>query len=210
MAYDTDGFIVSQNWTKIQGGFGDVIVTPNQLATELQNLTEDEYEYRIDVVDNNGATAFDTIKLTRRKDYTISMLNTFSSGQQWGYNYKYEFRITPNVPANFNLALTVKVYLFTFGNDGYSYCKIRKNGVVIYEQNSDTVLSDPFAVPSFSIGYISTDILEFELFENGNPDPLWLAGSSYIVINNIEIINGAGNILGIPVVAQPFPGSINP
>lgn len=206
VAYDTDGFIVSQNWTKIAGGFGDVIVNPTQLSTELQNLTEDNYEYRIDVVDNNGATAFDTIKLTRRKDYTISTVNTFAQGQEFVYNYKYEFRVTPNVPTDFNLLINITLVLWSFGSSGYSYFKIKKNGVIIYEFDSNTIVPDPLVRPSFSVGYISTDILEFELFEQGTPDPIWLAGSSFFSITEVKIINGSGNILGTPLKTQPFPG----
>lgn len=205
VSYDTDGYVISQNWSKVTGGFGDVIVTPNQLSTELQNLTEDNYEYRIDVIDNNGATAFDTIKLSRMKDYTISLLKTFSTGQEANYNFKYELRFTPNVPADFNLLVKGRLWLFAFGENAYAYFKIRKNGYVLYKFDSNTVVDDPLVVPSFSFGYISTDVIEFELYEQGIPNPTWLDGSSYFLIDEVKLINGVGNVLELPAKAQPFP-----
>lgn len=201
VAYDTDGFIVSQNWTKIQGGFGDVIVTPNQLATELQNLTEDEYEYRIDVVDNNGATAFDTIKLTRRKDYTVSLVQTSGIPPGVYLEYKYVFQITPNIDPSFNLVLKGDINLFTY-NDGNAYCIIRKNGVQVFRYDLQSLAN--FEKVEYTIGYVSTDVIEFELVQFGEFPPVNF-GSSYIMLNDIEFVNGAGNVIGLPVKAQPVP-----
>lgn len=201
VAYDTDGFIVSQNWTKIQGDFGDVIVTPNQLATELQNLTEDEYEYRIDVVDNNGATAFDTVKLTRRKDYTVSLVETYGIPPGVYLEYKYVFQITPNIDPSFNLVLKGDINLFTY-NDGNAYCIIRKNGVQVFRY--DLQVLPNFEKVEFTIGYVSTDVIEFELVQFGEFPPINF-GSSYIMLNEVEFVNGAGNILGLPVKAEPVP-----
>jgi len=72
-AYDPDGYIASQIWTKVVGGFGDVIVTPFDLATDFENLTEDFYTYQIEVTDNDGATATDTLNIIRNKNYTITL-----------------------------------------------------------------------------------------------------------------------------------------
>jgi hypothetical protein len=55
-AYDPDGFIASQVWTKITGGFV-VVIAPTALATSFENLTEDYYTYKIEVTDNDGAKA---------------------------------------------------------------------------------------------------------------------------------------------------------
>lgn len=195
VAYDTDGFIVSQNWTKIQGGFGDVIVTPNQLATELQNLTEDEYEYRIDVVDNNGATAFDTVKLTRRKDYTVSLFRFFADESGGALFYKYRFIIDPNIDPSFNIVLKGYVTLFSPTNDNASI-KITKNGIVILYHSLQDIGN--YDIIDLSIGYISSDVIEFELIQVGIGQFI----NSSIRIDEVEFVNGYGNVVGLPIVAM--------
>jgi hypothetical protein len=199
VAYDTDGYIVSQNWTKTTGGFGDVIVTPNQLATDLQNLTEDEYEYRIDVMDNNGASAFDTVKLIRRKDYTVSLVQTAGVPPGVYLNYKYNFQITPNLDPSFNLVLKGTINLFTY-NDENAYCIILKNGVQVFRYDLQSLAN--FESVEFTVGYMSIDVIEFELVQFGAFPPINF-GSSYILLNQVEFVNGSGNILGLPVKAQP-------
>jgi hypothetical protein len=66
-AYDPDGFIASQVWTKITGGFGAVVIAPTALATSFENLTEDYYTYKIEVTDNDGATASDLLNIIKLK-----------------------------------------------------------------------------------------------------------------------------------------------
>jgi hypothetical protein len=42
------------------------------LATSFENLTEDYYTYKIEVTDNDGATASDLLNIIRIKDYILS------------------------------------------------------------------------------------------------------------------------------------------
>lgn len=200
-AYDIDGIIFSQKWTKITGGFGDVIMTPTQLATELQNLTEDLYEYKIEVTDNDGATAFDTVKLIRRKDYQITLpfisklpgLSLARWISRWGFN------IDPNIPPEFNLKINGNYQLAVqgaAGEDHVSIFRIYKNGVKIFE---DSLFPHVFIKhANFSIGYISTDVIVFETeyqLMGVNPDLGW----TYAKVTSIDFVNGFGEILGLPI-----------
>lgn len=59
---DPDGTIVSSLWTKI-GGQAATIVSPSSGTTQVTNLVEGVYLFRITVTDNNGATAFDEVEV---------------------------------------------------------------------------------------------------------------------------------------------------
>jgi hypothetical protein len=212
-AYDTDGYITSQQWTKLIGGFGDVIMTPTQLATDLQNLTDDIYEYQIQVTDNDGATAFDKVRLIRRKNYNVSLDLISSEGNEGteSLNFKYKFNIDPNIDPSFNLVLKGSPYLFTY-DGGNCFLIIKRNNVVIYEKG--VIHGDPFlGVPpilndnenvDFSIGYKSTDEITFELGQSANfPDIHF--GSSWIELRTINFNTGSGDIVGLPIKVQPVP-----
>jgi hypothetical protein len=199
VAYDTDGFIVSQKWTKVFGGVGDVVDSPNTLETALRNLTEDLYEYQIQVTDNDGATAVDTVKLIRRKSYAVSLLLVYNESQEVVF-CKYKFQIDPNIDPSFNMLLKGKAVLFAY-NRGNTFFKIVKNNVVIYEYYSNYGSIDDLI---FSVGYISTDEIIFEIFQSGGfPDIHF--GGSWVEINSIEFISGSGDFTGLPVKAQPVP-----
>jgi hypothetical protein len=49
-----------------------VVIAPTALATSFENLTEDYYTYKIEVTDNDGATASDLLNI-RIKDYILSL-----------------------------------------------------------------------------------------------------------------------------------------
>jgi hypothetical protein len=208
-AYDTDGFIASQQWTKITGGFGDVIMTPAQLATDLQNLTEDLYEYQIQVTDNDGATALDSVRLIRKKNHVVS-LNQISGVPPGTYlYYKYGFEIDPNIDPNFNLELKGKAGLILDNAtvDSFAFFRIKKNGVLIYEYKLSNVAN--YEEISFSIGYISTNEIVFEIeqtWAGGTGD----VGSCFFKITDINFVSGAGLITGLPLVGQPVAGAFAP
>lgn len=209
VAYDTDGYIVSQNWTKITGGFGDVITDPFSLATTLQNLTDDLYEYQIQVTDNDGATAIDTIRLIRHKKYAISLPNIYASGSDGSVliDYKYKFQINPNIDPSFNLLLKGKCILFGYVDYAYARFRIKKNGVQVFEFLLGVGNAAEDSI--FSIGYISTDEIIFELDQEGNfPDIHF--GSSWIELNAIDFVNGSGEITGLPIKVQPIPNPFIP
>lgn len=202
VAYDVDGFIVKQQWTKVIGGFGDIISTPTQLETTIENLTEDEYQYKIEVTDNDGATAFDTINIIRMKSYTASLELIFIEASDY-LLAKYKFKMDPNIPSDFNLLLKGRAYMFAY-NTGNTQFRIIKNGVTIYEHYGNYASYDDLP---FSIGYISTDEIIFEILQTGG-FPVINIGSSWIDLNVIEFITGAGNVLGVPYRYQPGIGGV--
>lgn len=58
-ASDVDGSIVSYLWTKQSGPVEGIIMTPNTPSTQLTELVQGTYTYRLTVTDNTGAVSFD-------------------------------------------------------------------------------------------------------------------------------------------------------
>lgn len=61
---DPDGWISSYSWSKIQGPSSFTIVSPNSAFTAITNLSEGSYLFELEVSDNAGGTAVDTVRVT--------------------------------------------------------------------------------------------------------------------------------------------------
>ena len=61
---DTDGTVVSYAWTKISGPAAGTISNANSASTSVTGLIQGVYNFELKVIDNNGATGFDTIQIT--------------------------------------------------------------------------------------------------------------------------------------------------
>ncbi|SHG27551.1 PKD domain-containing protein [Flavobacterium johnsoniae] len=211
-AYDVDGYIASQKWTKLLGGFGDIIVSPNELITRFQNLTEDQYQYQIQVVDNDGATAVDVVNIVRRKDYVVDLdlISIIGAGGGVFLYAVYKFVIDPNIASDYSLTLEGAMNIFAYNaglETSFARFRIRKNGVIVFSGE----WSQGYAISMFPflISYISTDEILFEIDQDRQfPDFNW--GSSWIDLTKITFTNGAGNIIGLPIHAQPVPGPFIP
>lgn len=199
-AYDPDGYIASQNWTKTVGGFGDIIETPWNLDTELNNLTEDFYTYQIEVTDNDGATAVDTVNVIRIKNYTV----TLDLVEEWGdpntvghaeHFRKYKLNINPSLLPNLSIKFTGSIRFVTSGLTASGYCYIIKNGVNI---------DDIIGIETLTLNLIASDEVYFEFFVAAAYEE-FVGGSSAeasVIITNAEFINGTGNVINLPVSAS--------
>lgn len=206
-AFDVDGFIASQIWTKLSGDVGDVIVTPNQLTTDVNGLTGDNYEFKIEVTDNDGANASDTLVVMRRKDYEVSLDQDYLTGNEATpyVAFQYSFHIDPEINPGWNLLITGKFFLnpfLQFATD-HSTAKIKKNGVTIFQATRS--FAEPEAERPFTIGYMAGDTILFEVIEQGEL-AISQFGSSSIYIDNVEFVSGIGTITNtFPIVVQPIP-----
>ena len=61
---DVDGTIASYSWTKISGPVSSTIVNPTTAATDVTGLVQGVYQFQLQVIDNNGATATDVMSIT--------------------------------------------------------------------------------------------------------------------------------------------------
>ena len=60
---DADGTIVSYSWTKISGPNGSTLSAAYSATTQVNNLIEGQYVYRLMVTDNNGASNYDDVTI---------------------------------------------------------------------------------------------------------------------------------------------------
>ncbi len=61
---DTDGTITTYTWSKISGPAAGAIASANAVTTNVTGLTQGVYRFRLQVTDNNGATADATVQVT--------------------------------------------------------------------------------------------------------------------------------------------------
>ncbi len=61
---DSDGTIVSYQWSKISGPTQFTIVSPFQAQTTVNNLVQGTYQFQLTVTDNLGATGTDVVIIT--------------------------------------------------------------------------------------------------------------------------------------------------
>jgi hypothetical protein len=204
-AYDPDGFIASQQWTKTSGPFGDIIDTPFALNTDLTNLTGDYYTYQIQVTDNDGATALDTVNVIRKKDYQIIFeelyYNEVETLENHAVQARYKLVIDPNIPEGFvlNLEGIYKILVEVSRWSVYGYLLIEKNGVVLEEY----VTYGAFSVPVL-LNYIATDEIFFTIEASASAGSLSGETASFASINSsvqfdtVNFINGQGTVINLP------------
>lgn len=205
-AYDPDGYIDAQVWTKTLGGFGDVIETPFQLATNLQNLTEDFYTYQIQVTDNDGATAIDTVNVIRKKDYAVTLdfisETETATSQEVSKAVKYKLNISPGLPEGFILKLTgyfelselTNASVGDYGSSGYL---IEKNG---YNLEARAESQGIYRYP-LTLNIINTDVIYITLSASASHGDLGTAGNvdTTLKVEKVEITSGTGTIVGVPI-----------
>ena len=60
---DPDGTISSYSWTKISGPTDGTISDANAASTTIAGASQGVYQFQLEVTDNNGASAFDTVQI---------------------------------------------------------------------------------------------------------------------------------------------------
>jgi len=214
-AYDPDGTIVSQVWNKTVGGFGDIINTPFALATTFQNLTEDYYTYQIQVTDNDGATALDSLNIIRIKEYTVTLdlvseivtQVVMAVGKK---SRKLKLSITPNIMPTDSLAFygvfegLVNMSGSKFSMESSAGYSIEKNGVIIESSNS---LGNSKTIP-ITLNYIASDVIYITLNATGAADSGTINDYSHvrskIKLNTVVVTNGNLRLNGLPVEAESY------
>ena len=227
-AYDPDGFIASQVWTKTVGGAGDVIATPTLLGTELSNLTEDLYTYEIEVTDNDGATAIDAINIIRQKEYIVSLdlvTETTNAQEPQTLVRKYKVNVTPTLPLNFvlNFKGVFNLYAFTgfktmsiilnsiaytqyaqswyfIEKNGFIYDgKTIKSGIKIRDTQNESITIN-INISSVDDIYITIgSYLEYKIV---NGVPFKVKSETIFKLQEAFILSGIGTIVGPPIQIQ--------
>lgn len=197
VAADVDGFVASQQWQETEGDTNSNIQSPTALETVITNLNADLYEFEIEVTDNEGATATDTVRVIRIKDYTVSLTQTNSVSETNPDKEirEYQFAIAPSLPTGYSVTLTGNIDLECEDVDDYTYakCIIYKNGITLQEYlvayTDDLNLNTNF-------NNINSDDIDIKLevySEQGG------TASAAFSIVNVVFNDFEGNISGLPV-----------
>ena len=208
-AYDPDGTIISQQWTKINGAFGDIIESPFNLQTNLQNLTEDYYTYQIAVIDNGGATAVDAINVIRMKNYNVSLDLFLNSDVVFGpfkvKNRKYKLNVSPVLLPNTVVTFSglIRLQATEASETARAYYVIFKNGVEIEKINLLTNIYNNWQSQvldtNITINFIAGDEIFIELYTGGFATSTTLAKLN---LTNSTVTPISSIINGLPIIIE--------
>lgn len=205
-AYDPDGFIASSIWAQQTGDAGVVIQSATSLDTVLTNVTGDVYQFQIEVTDNDGATAVDTVTVYRILNYTIdAVFDAANSDETTTIKYsRYNLDFTDDIPADQTVAVSGVFSLqnqpITSTHVVTSSFRVFKNGLLLQSQqiNTETTFEG-----TFGFNYISTDVIFFELtVEAYDSDPVNAPGAeadAEFTIDSAEFYEFEANVIGLPV-----------
>lgn len=142
-AYDPDGEVVSQQWNQTAGTPAATMSAATELANNLSGLTGDAYTFQIQVTDNSGATAVDTINIIRQKTYTISLDLVEEVIKKTGdprfMRRKYKLNVSPELLPGYSINFSGLFYLYARGAIGRnfrnvdvtSWYNIERNGILV-------------------------------------------------------------------------------
>ena len=138
---DADGSITSYKWAKVSGPSSYSIVSSNSKSTEVRNLVEGSYTFRLTVKDNDGASDTDDMKVTVKAEEPVA-------GDGNGIKYSYyegnwdvlpDFsKLTPKKTgqlSNFSLSPKQKDGYYAFKFDGF--IDIKSGGTYTFYTASD-------------------------------------------------------------------------
>lgn len=207
-AYDQDGWINSQIWEQVAPASPLATFSAiTALGTNLSNLTESLYEFKITVTDNDGLTASDNVRVIRNLDYTIVLTQTLTESEDENVTREkrsFDMTVTPALPSGTSLNLSLDVILETIatGNsaDADASMLIRKNNSDIF--NNDNIQNDPYLNETFTMNYSESDSVSFTLeaqgfFDYGTNDNFYAL--SQFIIQSATVINGSGTVVNLPI-----------
>ena len=211
-AFDPDGQIVSYQWSFVEGS--GTIQSPISEDTTVTGLVNDTYELEIEVTDNDGLTASDTVRVLRVIDYTLSLseisfesITSISQLEQIG---RYQLNVSPSLPNDFSINMAVSVFVETSVNpegastNAEAYVKLFKNGT---ELEHIDITENGEQVFNAIVNYIQGDDIEVELYvlaeATASNDA---SANAKFTVNTATIAGYPGVVLGVPLVEELLVG----
>jgi hypothetical protein len=201
-AYDPDGFIVSYLWSYVSGGTYGTMITPNSDSTIVAGLVNNEYQFKITVTDDDGATAFDTVNIIRTLDYILTLtLSDFYNGAG-GFDYDYETYTVTTTPTMLSSSVVKIKGTYTCNasdtalvSNATATFSIKKNGVTLLEESAIGNGRENAGV--FEFLYKDGDSIEMKGFAEALLSGLE-AEVTY-TIDSYEVVVGSLNITNLPI-----------
>jgi hypothetical protein len=220
-AYDPDGEIVSQQWTKIEGSVGESITTPTLINTPVTGLTGNFYTFQIEVTDNNGATALDTVNVIRTTNYTVTLdlIESQVNDNPRAVRNKYKLNISPALLSGYVLNFSGLIYLYARGglswpiqdnkNAATVWYRIDRNGGVVEQKQLVSSGSEEKYIKEESIplllSYFPSDQVYVTIF-SGKQRKSDISNEFKAIVNfkiqTVVIAAGVGSVMGLPIEKQ--------
>lgn len=209
VASDPDGFIASYLWEWVSGTPVPTIGYSTQASTPVFAVLGDQYQFKVTVTDDDGATASDTVRVERILDFTVVLTATTDTtvpNETGEITTKiYNLTVSPPLPDNYTLNLAAKYEMDLDATDAadeitVGLVQVIKNGVYIVDVEHDvhTEETEQFDVSvdiPFNIN--NTDTIQVKLQADAYfspPDGTSCRSEVDFFINAITFVSGSGNI----------------
>lgn len=205
VASDPNGFITSLNWSKVTGDAGESFSNKTALNPLILGLTGDEYEFKLDAIDNEGLSGTDTMKIKRISSYSLNY-NTVKEFDGYGNSSdyflgRYKIEVTPEIANNDQLNLNFTASIKVSGVRLSTTIKVFRGDKVIYliGDPEKGVSDENFEEPG-TISYRAGDNIIVEFYSKWNP----VGGPSTVDfsfrVTSADFKNGKGVIADLPVI----------
>ena len=212
------GTIEIIQWEQVSEAGNAIIDTPNNLQTEVDQLSIDYYKFRITVTDSNGLSAFDEVNVIRVSNSTLTLVeierggDESDDGREMTEFFTYGVNLNPNLTGNESVSVTFDMLLDIFSTNYqsstlFASIEIIKNGISIFESiirqsdmNSDS-LTSLIEDSVFSIN--ATDTVIIKLFAQakvvGQSDNEQAQAFAKITLKSAVFANAEKQITNLPI-----------
>jgi hypothetical protein len=180
-ASDPDGIIVTYKWEKTSGPATYTIANPAASSTNVNNLVEGTYTFRLTATDNSGAIASDDITVTVKSPVVLPpsgsiQIQGFGAGATGGANSSTVYHVT-----NLNSSGTGSLA------DG-----IRSNRTIVFDVSGTIV--GRFTLTNISYLTIDASGRDITIDNRNNGDAISFnePGTHHCILKNLHVTN-AGN-----------------
>jgi hypothetical protein len=209
-AYDPDGFISSYKWGVASGDVNALIKRKDKLAPMLSYFEGQEITLILKVVDNEGATANDTVTFYKRSVHEIGLTETINFYSDWYANLRHDVTITPELPLN--TVITIKgvfinrtiARLFGAPATFITIFSVYKNGIEIIKVQTAGVNQSQVETGDFEFNYMAGDNINIQM-QFSIPDPSdgfdgsWYKWPAEFEITTVIFQSGGGEVTGYPI-----------
>jgi len=214
-AFDPDGFIARWFWEIIEGDDSEGVLLFNTVQFPIiRNFSGNEITLRLTVKDNDGATATDTVKLTKRSNRSFSLVEDLyfnEDGSESGGVAFMRDSILFNPQLADNEIITVKGGFSLRHIDPKRYDNVTRRGITTFQviKNGVQIINNVLEgnvverLGDFEFNYVNGD--EIKITVQCFASFVALSSSNYIdlragyEINSMVFQQGSGEVTGYPV-----------
>lgn len=218
VAFDPDGIIVNIQWTQLEGA-PSLITGDDTLNPTFSGLINPYYKFQVEVTDNSGNTATDTIEINRltpiELDFEVTDSGSIPQPTPFPTVYWSEWTLNanPSMPFDYAVNLFYNV-IFKYKLKGFIYTAklyLNKNGQQWLWESDNRPLGpgveiDVNEVTPGIINFRDGDDVKIRIevtmsLETTSPTVFLTDFYSRFIINGYERANGYADITNLPIIA---------